>query len=440
MVAKISMKVLLRAVVAAAVVAGAGAWLATRPGHQAAAPRVSASGANVANVTTEKAPTKRGKGQPQPAPSPTAGTRRHTNVEPAPSVEAPPCICQTPTTNLSILVSELRVRVSGVNVTVSAPPNDQVTKPTDISVLFNGSQRITQTFDPDRGNTISFAYPVSNGLPYRTQVDISLLERGDPPATFAYSPTVTINMPLDTEEAPPCNCAGPTPGLTILANAVRVRAASTSVVVFAPPHLQVTDPTQISVLFNNSKRFTVNYDPAKGNSINFDYPVGDGKPYRTRVDISFLDKANTQVPAKYLPTVTIVPHFIVHMSPLKVTLAFDCDDLGTESEPVFMYNDDRGFVERKYDMFGGDSRVINEFARDLTNITASGGYLLPDLFFTENDDPIGFRGTGPASSSDTPLVPGDTRDVNVSLFNGKQDCRGDFHYSLIINAVTHNVL
>src|SRR5690242_106924 len=82
MVTKIRMKVLLRAVVAAAVVAGAGAWFATRPGHQGAAPPVSASGANVANVTTEKAPTTRGKGQPQPAPSPTAGTRRHTNVEP----------------------------------------------------------------------------------------------------------------------------------------------------------------------------------------------------------------------------------------------------------------------------------------------------------------------------------------------------------------------
>src|SRR5205823_2280663 len=143
-----------------------------------------------------------------------------------------------------------------------------------------------------------------------------------------------------------------------LVNAIRVRTRSVSAVLHIPAGLTVPNKTEISSLFNLKDRITVTYDQTNGNVVTYNYPVGDGKPKQTRIDISLLEHGPAgPSTAAYLPTVTIYPLFNVSVSPLTFTLTNQCD--GTtfgpfgggenDSEPRIMWTDDRGSAQMDID-------------------------------------------------------------------------------------------
>jgi hypothetical protein len=261
-----------------------------------------------------------------------------------------------------------------------------------------------------------------------------------------------------SDEAPPCNCTGPTPGLDVLVNAIRVHTRSVTSIVLVPANLAVPNRTEISVLFNNSTRITQDYDRAQGNRIKFDYPVGDGKARPTRIDISLAEHAPDQVhTASYLPTVTILPLFNVDVSPLTFELANQCDGLTfgvfggeNDSEPRIVWNDDKGGQEAYYNNAQSfHPIVIQKFARSYANVSVDDDVRLSEMYFQEEDPPI--PDSIPAGFSSRayvppggPMLPGQSRKVAFSQHSSGQFpdefCNANFSYTITINLLTFDQL
>jgi hypothetical protein len=119
------------------------------------------------------------------------------------SVEAPPCNCTGPTPGLNTLVNAIRVHTRSVTSIVLVPAGLAVPNRTEISVLFNNTDRVTQDYDPVHGNQIRFDYPVGDGRARPSRIDISLAEHGPGPVrTAGYQPTVGVLPLFDVNVGP----------------------------------------------------------------------------------------------------------------------------------------------------------------------------------------------------------------------------------------------
>src|SRR5262249_49745126 len=168
----------------------------------------------------------------------------------------------------------------------------------------------------------------------------------------------------------------------------------------------VASVTEISVLFGD-RRISQDYDPSAGNTIAFDYPVGDGQRRTERLTINLTEQApGGAVPYHFYRFATVEAQFEVVISDLTFTLLNDCDPVG-DSEPVVTIREDRGVVNVDLSMSADEVRHLHQLSRFVPAATVSDGLVVPLVAFYE-DDLTGFHSqigqpTGPA------LLPGTSR-------------------------------
>ena len=256
---------------------------------------------------------------------------------------------------------------------------------------------------------------------------------GGPSGGGATPPTGNAPLVVGTDPVPP------TPGLSTLYKAITVNSRSVSAVVRAPAGLPVTNVTEISVLFGD-RRISQDYDPAAGNIIAFDYPVGDGTRRSEMLTINLTEHApGGAVPFHFYRVAAIEAQFEVVVSDLTFTLLNDCDLVG-DSEPVVNIGDDRGSVDVELSMSADEVAHLHQMSRFVPVATVADGLVAPQVSFFE-DDLGGFHSksdppTGP------PLLPGASRTFHFDEEAGGHDefCNAQFDYTIGIDLLTFHSL
>ncbi|MGE3288467.1 MAG: hypothetical protein AB7J32_20540 [Pseudonocardia sp.] len=234
-------------------------------------------------------------------------------------------------------------------------------------------------------------------------------------------------------EAPPCACTAPTPGLTAIANATRIRSQSVTTIVSVPAGLAVPDPTEISVAFGD-RRVTQTYDRGAGNRIRFDFPVGDGTARREMVAVSLLERGPGGARSfPYVRSVPVEALYDVRISALQFRLIHDCDAVGA-SEPEIYWSDERGPHRVRLSLHGGQYATVDAFARTLTAVGVRDGLRAPAVGWDELDPPVPatFHARPPRGIG--PLLPGTTSRSNEFVqFEPDGDfCQGQFRYGTTV--------
>lgn len=233
--------------------------------------------------------------------------------------------------------------------------------------------------------------------------------------------------------------APPTAGLSTLYQAITVNSRSVSAVVHAPAGLPVTNVTEISVLFGD-RRISQDYDPAAGNTIAYDYPVGDGTRRSEMLTINLTEHApGGAVPFHFYRFAAIEAQFEVVVSDLTFTLLNDCDLVG-DSEPVVTMADDRGPVDVALSMSADDVRHLHQMSRFVPAATVADGLVAPQVSFFE-DDLGGFHSQS-GTPTGPPLLPGTSRSFHFDEEAGGHDefCNAQFDYTIGITLLTFHSL
>jgi len=205
-------------------------------------------------------------------------------------------------------------------------------------------------------------------------------------------PPVTGQQPIVKDAGP--RHVGPTPNITAVANALTVRAKSLTTLVKVLPGLVLTKPVTITVNYSSpagQNRITHTYTPRNDNRILYNDPVGNRYPRQMTMSIVLTEDNPGGQPFTYsFPQgkLTLDPLFDVSITPLRFTLASNCDRVGKSEIQFMWYSPEAKYREKGFSTKKGNLVTIGEFAWSRQEVSASAKLLWPTWAFIEKDRQI----------------------------------------------------
>lgn len=251
-----------------------------------------------------------------------------------------------------------------------------------------------------------------------------------------------ITGPTTGTLALPDRYTAPTDNLTRLANALRFRHKSLSMLVSAPPGLQLTNPINIRVTYNSassgSRWRQGQYNPTTGYRDFQNDPVGNRYPRRVTIDLLLTEfpPGNQPITFPIKWDVNLDPLFDVTISPMRFKLNSDCDRIG-KSEIRFSWTaPDKKLHKKGFSMSKGQTVTINEFAWSRQEVSSSADLYWMQWGFRE-DDPVGpfgawLEGFGPQTIK---LLPESTTGyVGRTIKESRgQKCSADIAFDMAVS-------
>jgi hypothetical protein len=246
----------------------------------------------------------------------------------------------------------------------------------------------------------------------------------------------------------PATAAEATDLLAEMATTITVKSKSVTTIVWVPAGVFAAGGDEVSILFGLGPRQTQSYDPLRGNTFRFDFPVGDGSLRQENVAISLADFA-AGGHYGFVRQVPVEAHYNATISPLRFTLINDCDFnfanlFSSTNEVKISWSDERGDARQEFLMGAGQTKTVDAFAHTVTDVTARDGLQLPFVGFEELDadlplppyhfpDPV-------AAKPQPPLLP-DSRTVQFTSHSpGDEFCNGNFIYATTVTLMTYDTL
>ncbi len=246
----------------------------------------------------------------------------------------------------------------------------------------------------------------------------------------------------------PATAAAATDLLTGLANTITVKSKSVTTIGWVPAGVFAAGGDEVSILFGLGPRQTQSYDPLRGNTFRFDFPVGDGSPRQENVAISLADFA-AGGHYGFVRKVPVEAHYNATISPLRFTLINDCDFnlaglFSSTNEVKISWSDDRGDARQELLMAAGQTKAVDAFGHTVTDVTARDGLQLPFVSFEELDAELPFPPYNfpdpVAAKPQPPLLP-DSRTVQFTSHSpGDEFCNGTFIYATTVTLQTYDTL
>jgi hypothetical protein len=205
--------------------------------------------------------------------------------------------------------------------------------------------------------------------------------------------------------------------------AVRFAAGVTS------SNAQVT----LSVAFGSSPASSQTYSYSSGNRFSTVFPIGNGAARWESIAITMVEKTSTKTTATFTMTrsVSIRPLWDVSISPLKMTMLNDCDTWiqGSAGEVDVNFATSAAWGTVSFTLGSGESRWINEFAANWTEVGVSNDLRVPKVWWDENDwdKPDVW---GDSTTSDERILPGNTRTLTWDAAEYGGDCTARFTYTI----------
>ena len=270
-----------------------------------------------------------------------------------------------------------------------------------------------------------------------------------PAGSSATDRALTPQLPADKVKLRPL--VGPTPGLTAVANAIRLSSKSVSVQVKVLRSIAATGPVEVSVSFNSgaeSERRTQTYTPARGANLVYDAREGDGNTRPMRLDISLRELVANGKSFSFSRTLTMTPLYDVRVSALRFQHFSPCDTVGKGDFELRMRLPD-GQVRQtaKFKLGFNESRMVPEFRWSRHAVGTQANLHEPAMIFYEDDlgadynPPVGW---GPS------LLPGRDKKYSFILDEGKvgppgspsgsTGCKAHISYLLVRKLLTFAAL
>lgn len=275
-------------------------------------------------------------------------------------------------------------------------------------------------------------------------------KRGTPPPTTSptqTAPTITqpsvgdlTNNLLALED----RYVAPTPGLTLIANAIKLQSKSLTSVLVMPPGLRLSTPVDISVEYlspaSPRQIITQAYGAETGNRFVRQDLEGDGKLRRQFMTITLTERTANGAGAQFTLNwqVDLDPLFNVEVSSLRFKLLNDCDWVGKSEIQLAWVRPDKSFGTWNFSRRKGQLVTVSDFAWSGRAISAKSGLVQPYAIFKESDPCLtmdcvfGLQRPFSPERDLPPLVPGRTEAVTV-IKTPKEggSCRAEITYPIV---------
>ena len=231
----------------------------------------------------------------------------------------------------------------------------------------------------------------------------------------------------------------PTQNLSKVAHAFTLSRKSLTTLTTVVSGLSLTRPVEMSIGYYSpagNGRITQSYVAGTGNHFLYNDFPGDGKPRQLRMDISLSEPkpgggAWTYAFSWY---VNLDPLYGVTLSPLKFTLAEDCDLVGKSEIHLQWISPDDQLHRSSFSMSKEETVAIPNVAWSRSEASAAENLLLPFFFFREIDSawfPPHVNFYPPIwDPNPRPLLPGQTHTVSTILDEENLQCYAYIEYTL----------
>jgi hypothetical protein len=232
------------------------------------------------------------------------------------------------------------------------------------------------------------------------------------------------------EQAPP-NYGAPTPNLEALARNTSTNAKGVNAAVYFARNATTANVT-LSVAFGGSPASSQTYSNANGNRFSTVFPIGNGAARWENITITMVERQGTKSTTfTSTRSVNIRPLWDVSISPIKMTMLNDCDTWiqGSAGEVDFNFATSAAWGTVSFTLGNGESRWINEFAANWTEVGVTSDLRVPKVWWDENDwdKPDVW---GDSTTTDERILPGNTRNFNWTEAEYGGDCSARFSYTI----------
>ena len=239
---------------------------------------------------------------------------------------------------------------------------------------------------------------------------------------------------------------GPTPDLTVVANAIQVQAKSLESLVTVAPGLALARPVTISIAYlsrwpTGNDRITQTYIPNSGNRFLHVDLEGDGKSRKLHLDITLSEpNPGGGVYSFNVPMdLPLEPLYDVTISPFSFTLQDNCNVVPAAWTEIdfYWYTPDKQKKKESFNLGGGGNMryQVMDFAWKRDEVGASANLTLPIYIWRSvHMIDIGDIGSfGPAFTPDsTNLVPGQPHVTHSTIESARNEdtCKATIEYTM----------
>lgn len=236
----------------------------------------------------------------------------------------------------------------------------------------------------------------------------------------------------------------PTPNLTMVANALRLKRKSLTTLVTVDSGLSVTNQVEISIGYSSpagTQRITQSYVRSSGNRFLYNDKQGDGKPRTMTISISLREPKSGGGYETFAVNwqAFLDPLYDVSIGPFAFDLISKCDAVG-KSEIVFgWYSPDWQYHKHRFSMQAGSRTTISQFAWSRSEVNWSHPLFLAQAEFFDEDNaatemlwsclPAGC-GFSVHIPPKTPLLTGTTTLMKGNLKARNDSCQAYYEYKM----------
>jgi hypothetical protein len=253
--------------------------------------------------------------------------------------------------------------------------------------------------------------------------------------------TTTTTLPPTVQLRAGGPSAAPTVGLTSIANAMVLRTKSVTGVLTIPAGLPISNPVYIDVAPDGSSETAQYYYPGSGNKFVMQFLPGGGAEHQQRLDVHLTEFAPDGTTTTYdlVWAVTVKPLYEVSISPLTFYQETDCDPWPyTDAENnLEFFGVDGKRHHAGFDTQAGSTTIRTEVAGNWHDVALDGSFLVPTVYWWENDVDLGFHAF---PINQVPLRPfdGGTKRWHEPYIEGLHDCSAWLSYTTVVILNTYS--
>jgi len=315
---------------------------------------------------------------------------------------------------------------------------ESIFETTEVSVIPDESQAGEHPrTSSDSAGEIETRGVLQNRLPQGTVITPATPTPAPPPTKV---PVPGITAPAPGTALPPDRYQAPTPNLTMVANALRLKHKSLTAVVTLPPNLPVTQQVDIGIIYSSPAgigQMKQSYARGTGNRFFYNEREGDGKPRAMEITITLTEPSLGEAGIYRIKwRANLDPLYHVAIGVFNFELLTKCDTVGA-TEILFRWRtpEDQHPQARFSTSITPVKKVFGEFAWSRPEVSWSHKLGIEAFqFFDEDHVVTDFLNEAWLSPVSQTLINGHLLDGPSGLVKGKMSaknessCRANFEY------------
>jgi len=287
-----------------------------------------------------------------------------------------------------VLASVFTVIAYAMSDSTTSWSKDPLVYETEVSIIPDESPTGEQPQPPsDSAGEVESRGVLQNRLPQGTVITPATPTPIPPPTKI---PVPGITAPAPGTALPPDQYQAPTPNLTMVANALRLKHKSVTTVLTLPPNLPVTQQVDIGIIYSSQAgigQMKQSYSRGTGNRFFYNDREGDGKPRAMDITITLTEPSAGEAGIYRMKWhANLDPLYHVSIGVFVFDLLTSCDTVGA-TEILFRWRtpDQQVHDARFSTSITPIKKVFGEFAWSRSEVSRSHQLSLEGFKFYDED-------------------------------------------------------